>query len=108
MLNLRRPFRKLLNLKIFNLGIRAKLMFIILGITMLLTLALMLYVHTILRAALAEQLDHKTISIARNVAARSMEPILTNNIFALHQVAYNTLENNDDVYYVLRMGQGTF
>lgn len=100
MLNLRRPFRKLLNLKIFNLGIRAKLMFIILGITTLLTLALMLYVHTILRAALAEQLDHKTISIARNVAARSMEPILTNNIFALHQVAYNTLENNDDVYYV--------
>lgn len=60
----------------------------------------MLYLHTTMRDKLVEQLDHKSISISRNVAARSVDPILTNNMFELHHLAYHTLENNEDVIYV--------
>lgn len=81
-------------------GIRGKVIGIVLGATVLLALSSMLYIQTFLQAALAEQLDQKTISITRDVAARSVDPILTNNIFKLHQLAYDTLENNEDVIYV--------
>ncbi len=93
-------FLSRLRRKIPTPGIRAKVIGIVLGATMLLTLSTLLYVNTILRITLDDQLDQKTISLTRDVAARSMEPILTNNIFKLHQLAYNTMDNNDDVIYV--------
>ncbi len=82
-------------------GIRAKVVLIVLGITVLLTLSTIFYVRATLRNTLAEQLDHRTISIARDVAGRSLEPILTDNIFKLHQLAHHAVENNEDVIYVL-------
>lgn len=89
--------------KISMPGIRGKVIGIVLGVTVLLTIGSVLYINTFLYSALAEQLDQKTISITRDAAARSVEPILTNNIFKLHQVAYDTLENNEDVIYVFYM-----
>ncbi|NMB41745.1 MAG: HAMP domain-containing protein [Firmicutes bacterium] len=86
--------------KVPALGIRTKVVGIVLGLTIVLMLCTVFYVHTILRDALAEQLDQKSISIARDVAARSVEPLLTGNIFNLHQLVYHTLENNKDVAYV--------
>jgi signal transduction histidine kinase len=47
------------------------------------------------------------VSIARDLAARSTDPILTNNLFALHELARDTLENNPDVRYVLVLGPGS-
>ena len=85
----------------FTPGIRSKLMAIVLGATLILTLFIMLYNHTVLRARLDEQLDEKGVSLAQNMAARSVEPSLTNNIFELYELAYNTKENNEDVIYVL-------
>jgi len=84
-------------------GIRSKVIGIVLGVTMLLTLFAIIYVHTLLRTAMADQLDQRIISLTRNVAARSMEPLLNNNIFKLHQLAFNTTENNEDIIYVFFM-----
>ncbi|MHC4534785.1 MAG: sensor histidine kinase [Planctomycetota bacterium] len=49
---------------------------------------------------LEEQLKQRGISIGRDVAARSTDLILTNNLFALYQLLKDTLENNKDVRYV--------
>ena len=85
----------------FRPGIRGKVILIVLGVTIVLTLFTMAYLHTTLRDKLAEQLDHKSVSISRNVAARGIDHVLTNNMFELHKLAYDTMENNDDVIYVM-------
>ncbi|GEM_PF-2279699 len=82
-------------------GIRVKIIAIVLGITLILTLITMVYAHTALRARLEEQLNEKSVSMAQNLAARSVEPALTNNIFDLYDLAYSTKEGNQDVFYVL-------
>ncbi|MFU8794933.1 MAG: histidine kinase [Dethiobacteria bacterium] len=89
-----------LNRKLPAPGILFKLIAIVLGATILVTLSAIFYMHTFLITTLADQLDKRTISIARDVAARSTEPILTNNIFMLYQLAHQTMENNEDLIYV--------
>lgn len=48
-----------------------------------------------------EELGLRGASIARDVAARSADHVLTNNPFALHEVLTDTVANNPDVRYLL-------
>ncbi|MEW6523621.1 MAG: sensor histidine kinase [Bacillota bacterium] len=83
-----------------TLGIRGKVVGIALGVTVLLMLSTIMYVRTTLHSHLGRELDRRTVAITRDVAARGAEPILTGNIFDLHRLAYDTLENNPDAVYV--------
>lgn len=81
-------------------GIRTKLILIILGVTILSTLGSLFFIHASLTSAMGEQLDQKGLSTTRSLTARSREPILTDNIFKLYQLAYDTVETYEDVIYV--------
>ncbi len=70
------------------------------GIVLLLGLAVILQVRARLQAELSASLEARGIAIARDLAARSADPILTDNTFSLYQLLRDTLENNPDVRYV--------
>ena len=74
-------------------------------IILLLGLCVSLWVKITSTKMLEEQLKQCGISIGRDVAARSTDLILTNNLFALYQLLKDTLENNEDVRYVFIMNR---
>jgi signal transduction histidine kinase len=67
----------------------------------LLGFAVTVQVRLSLADALSRELQSRGTSIARDVAARGTDLILTNDLFALHELVRDTLENNPDVRYVL-------
>ena len=81
------------------INIRVKIMGIAFVI-LLLGLSVSLWVKIVSTKMLEEQLRQRSISVGRDVAARSADLILTNNLFALYQLARDTLENNKDVRYI--------
>lgn len=99
-MNISRERLNINRFKYIQPGIRTRVIGIILGVTLIFTLVTVIYTHTTLQQTMEEQLDRKGMSLAQNQAARSVEPVLTNNIFELNELAYETLENNDDVVYV--------
>lgn len=82
-----------------GVSIRFKILGIALGLTLLFGSAVILYVRASLDASLTHELEDKGTSIASDLAARSTDLILTNNLFALHELLRDTLENNSDVRY---------
>ncbi|MFQ6040207.1 MAG: HAMP domain-containing protein, partial [Candidatus Poribacteria bacterium] len=82
-----------------SINVRVKIMGIALVI-LLLGLCVSLWVKISATGMLEEQLKQRGVSIGRNIAARSADLILTNNLFALYRLAKDTLENNEDVRYV--------
>ncbi|MBS4023879.1 MAG: HAMP domain-containing protein [Dethiobacter sp.] len=82
------------------IGIRAKIS----GIAILLVLLLGSWIawrsDSTTTGILKQQLEMRGVSIARDVAARSVDPALTNNIFELFRLVQDTLENNTDVAYL--------
>ena len=84
-----------------GVSVRVKIMGIALGMVFLLGFAVTVQVRLSLANALSRELQSRGVSIARDVAARSADLILTNNLFTLHELVRDTLENNRDVRYVL-------
>lgn len=84
---------------VLSTNIRVKIMGIAFVI-LLLGVCISLWVKITSTKMLEEQLKQRGISIGRDIAARSTDLILTNNLFALYQLAKDTLENNEDVRYV--------
>ncbi|MBS4022934.1 MAG: HAMP domain-containing protein [Dethiobacter sp.] len=82
-------------------GIRGKVIGIVLVVTLMLSILTIVYIQTTLQSALAEQLEQKAVSIARDVASRSIDMILSNNFYTMHRLARDTMENNQDVSYVI-------
>ncbi len=83
-----------------TLGIRGKIISVVLTFTMILTMVTIIFMQVSFRAVIGEQMDQKAATTIRNLTARSKEPILTDNIFKLYQLAYDTVEKNDDIIYV--------
>jgi signal transduction histidine kinase len=55
----------------------------------------------ILDKVITEDLQKQGISIARDVAARSADYIFTNNLYALWELVDDTMDNNEDVGYIM-------
>ncbi|MFN3477644.1 MAG: GAF domain-containing protein, partial [Candidatus Methylomirabilales bacterium] len=53
-----------------------------------------------------EELKQRGGSVARDVAGRAADLIITDNLFALQELVRSTLENNEDVRYVFIMNRG--
>jgi len=81
-------------------SVQVKIMAIVLVPVLLLGLGVTFQVRLSLQRALVDQLEKRGVSIAGDVAARSTDLILTNNIFALHELVRDTVENNEDTRYV--------
>ena len=83
-----------------RLGLRFKIMGMIVGLVILFSFLITFQMRNILSNTLATQLEQRGISIARDVGARSANDILFNNAFAVHELLRDTIANNIDVRYV--------
>ena len=82
-----------------SVSIRNKVLGITLGVVLLLGLGVTLQVRAVFRDRLKTQLQERGISITRDLAARSTDLILINDLYALHQLLTDTQTNNRDVRY---------
>ena len=80
-------------------NIRTKILGIVLVLVLLMGLSVTLQVRATLTQTMDAQLLEQSVSIARDLAARSTDLILINDIYALHQLLLETQANNADVRY---------
>ncbi|MBU0704992.1 MAG: GAF domain-containing protein [Chloroflexi bacterium] len=91
-----------------GVSLRVKIMGIALAMIILLGLSLTWQVRAAMARSLTWEMEQRGISIARGLASRSFELILTNDFQALHELAQDTVWNNADVQYALvTTSQGT-
>ena len=81
-------------------SIRTKIFGLVLGSTLLLSLAFAVLVRSAIIEIMQARLRDQGLSIARDVAARSTDLILINDLFALHQLLLETQAHYHDVRYV--------
>jgi signal transduction histidine kinase len=86
---------------VLSVPIRIKIMGIALGIVALLGMGVISQVRSSMRATLEAELQRRGAAIARDVAGRAADLIVTNNLFALHELVRTTVEHNEDTWYVL-------
>ncbi len=82
------------------IGLRGKVICIVFGALVLLTLVSIAFLQTSFRSSIGDQMNQNAVTTIRNLTARSKEPILTDNIFMLYQLAHDTVDKNDDIIYV--------
>lgn len=82
-----------------SVSIRTKIFGIVLGSTLLLSLGFTIQVRDALVKVLVEKSREQGVSIARDIAARSTDLILVNDLFSLHQLLAETQANFPDVRY---------
>lgn len=87
--------------RITGVPIRTKIIGMVLGAVLVIGLAMTLAVRARLADDLTSSLEERGVAIARDLAARSTNIVLTDNTFALYQLVRDTLENNLDVRYAL-------
>jgi len=80
-------------------SIRTKILGIVLGLVLLLGLGVTAQVRYALTHAMEAQLQEQSVSVARDVAARAADLILTNDLYALHQLLRETQANNISLRY---------
>ena len=80
-------------------NIRAKILGIVLGIVLLLGIGITLQVRTALSATLTTQLQEQSVSVTRDLAARTTDLVLLNDLYALHRLLQETQKNNLNVRY---------
>lgn len=80
-------------------NIRIKIMGIVLGLVVLMGVTVTLQVRANLIRTLDQLLEEQSISIGRDLAARSTDLILINNLYGLHQLLEDTRTNNPNVSY---------
>lgn len=82
------------------MGLRSKILLGIAGLVVLMGLAVMLFAETVLYEKLYAKLETRGISIARNMATNSMNPILTEKYFELKMMALDIMKSEEDIEYV--------
>lgn len=87
-----------------SVSIQIKIMGIVVGLVVLLGLGATYELRSRIAGVLERELEERAVSIARDLGARSSDLILTNDTFSLYELAWDTLENNRDVRYVLVLG----
>jgi signal transduction histidine kinase len=87
--------------RITGVSIRYKLLGMVLGVILLLGLAVTLQVQSQLAAQLRQSLHERGLALARDLAEDSIDLILTQNLFEVHQKLRSTLETNPDVRYII-------
>lgn len=80
-------------------NIRIKIIGIVLGLVFLLGLAVTWQVRQLLSQAMYAQLSEQAVAFTRDLAARAVDPILINDVYALHQLLQDTRNNHPNVVY---------
>ena len=82
-------------------SIRTKILGIILGLVILLGVGLTVFVRQSLHRALHDELKLLAISVTSDLASRSTDLILVNNLYALYELTQETRQNYPDIRYIL-------
>jgi signal transduction histidine kinase len=86
-------------------NIRVKILGIVLGLVLLMGAVATLQVRATLTQAMNTQFQDQAVSVAHDIAARSTDLILINDLYGLHQLLSDTLENNTNVRYAFVMSE---
>jgi signal transduction histidine kinase len=81
-------------------SVRAKITGIILGLVLMLGVGVIPVVRQALHEAMIHELEARAISVAQDLASRSTDLILINNLYALQQLIVETQANHPDIRYV--------
>jgi signal transduction histidine kinase len=81
-------------------SVRAKITGIILGLVLLLAAGVILVVRQSLHQAMTHELEARAVSVAHDLANRSTDLILINNLYALQQLILETQANHPDIRYI--------
>jgi signal transduction histidine kinase len=84
-----------------SVSIRFKIMGITLGLVTLLGAGMILYVRMTMSRVLTNELEQRGVSIARDIASRSADPIMSNNQFALYLLSEDVVNRDQGVQYAL-------
>ncbi|MBW8012608.1 MAG: HAMP domain-containing protein [Chloroflexi bacterium] len=82
-----------------GVSVRTKIFGIVLGSTLMLSMSFAIQVQTALFSLLEDESREQGVSIAREIAARATDLILTNDLFKLHELLQVTQDNYHDVRY---------
>lgn len=86
---------------VLAVSIRAKILGLATGLVLFLGVGAILAVRAGVRQAQSTELRARGVSLARDLAARSAQPILTDDRYALHQLIQNAISDDSDVRYVI-------
>ncbi|CAG0987179.1 two-component system, NarL family, sensor histidine kinase UhpB [Anaerolineales bacterium] len=84
-------------------SVRSKILGIVLGFIILLGVGVTIQSRYALTATMTTQLEEQSVSVSRDLAARSTDLILLNDLLGLHDLLDETLANNPSVRYAFMM-----
>ncbi len=82
-----------------SVNIRSKIIGIVLGLVCLLGLTVTWQVRHLLSGVMYTQLSEQGVAFTRDLAARSTDPILLNDLYGLHRLLQDTQDNHSHVRY---------
>jgi two-component sensor histidine kinase len=82
-----------------SVDVRTKILGMVLALTTVLGLAVTLQVRAVMTRVFAEELESRGVSVASDLASRSIDPILLNDTYTLHQLLRETISNHPDALY---------
>lgn len=82
-----------------SVNIRVKIIGIVLGMVFLLGLAVTWQVRQLLSQTMYTQLSEQAVALTRDLAARSADPILLNDVYGLHQLLQDTQSHHPYLRY---------
>ena len=95
--------RKIKSWLLDSTGVRTKLMGIYILVAFFFAIWITYYTQSILHAYSEEQIREQAAAIARDIASRSTEYVLTDNFYGLQQIIEETMRNNNDILYLFFM-----
>jgi PAS domain S-box-containing protein len=83
-----------------RIGFRYKILSGIVGLLVLFGLVVIIFAKTVLYENLLGKLEERGISIARNMAANSINPVLTEKFFDIEMMALDLMKSEEDIEYI--------
>lgn len=81
-------------------SIKNKILTLVLGITIFLAAAILIWARTILTRVMEEQLEDRARAVAMDLASRSVDPVLTHDIYQLNSLVEDTMEHYANLQYI--------
>jgi signal transduction histidine kinase len=80
-------------------SVRTKILGIVVGLVVLLGAGVTIQARYALTKTMTTQMEEQSVSVSRDLAARSTDPILLNDLLALHDLLKETIANNPNIRY---------
>lgn len=80
-------------------SVRTKILGIVLGLVVLLGAGVTMQARYALTRTMTTQMEEQSVSVSRDLAARSTDPILLNDLLSLHDLLKETIANNPNIRY---------